>query len=236
MKSERSTLSLPAVLLVAGLCGANLAERTLSVGREMPDARPLERFFSKLQGGGMFIADGSWLMAYLSWQRQEEQPVRHWLGVALAAEPASTYFRVNAARMLAYDVPAWRELRSPEAPAAVVAQWRRAAADEALDLLLPAAQDQAQLWIEAGNLALHARGDWELAATCYGRAAALPDAPWYAGRIYARLLHENGRTAEAVEWLRHWLPRLPENDPAAARKLVALRLEELEEALRVRAR
>ncbi|MBA3849918.1 MAG: hypothetical protein C0502_07965 [Opitutus sp.] len=183
--------------------------------------------------GGM-LADVAWLRLSLAWERRDEPAVRALMRWTLAAAPKVDFFRLNAARIIAYDLPAWRTLAEPEAPAALVRRWRSAAAGEAAALLLAGETGDPALWLEAANIALYAGGDRELAAMRYRRAAELPGAPWHAGRIHAQLLRELGRDREALEWLRAWSLRLPAQDPAAQRELVLARIAELEEALRAR--
>jgi hypothetical protein len=177
------------------------------------------------------VADWSWLKANLAWEAHDEERTRALAAVAMAAASASEYFRINAARMEAFDFPVWQEARERPAPAAVIAQRRREAAQRALDLIAAAPAQSPALLIESGNIALYAARDPGAAADYYRRAAELPGAPWHAGRICAELLHALGRTREAVEWLRAWLPRLPADDPAAQRVLVAERLATWEREL-----
>lgn len=220
-------------MLIAG--GALLGgwERSPRVEEGRP-ATSLERLWALSGAGAELFADGCWVRLNLAWERREEPAVRRWMRNATAAAPDVAYFRVNAARMLAFDLPAWRMADEREAPAAVRAKWRAAAAEEAIRLLAAGRADDASLAIEAGNIALYGLGDRERAADFYRRAAELPGAPWHAGRIHAQLLRELGRDGEALEWLRAWLPRLPEDDPAAQRRLVLERIAQLELELRSR--
>jgi hypothetical protein len=177
------------------------------------------------------VADWSWLKANLAWEARDEERARAWSTVACRAAPEVDYFQLNAARIRAFDFPAWREALEPSAPAAVRARWRSELGEEAIALLLEDGARSATRLIEAGNVALHALGDAARAAEFYRRAAELPEAPWHAGRIYAELLRQTGRKREALAWLKEWLPRLPAHDKAAQRELVAARLAELEQEL-----
>jgi tetratricopeptide (TPR) repeat protein len=175
------------------------------------------------------LADGFWLQANLAWERRAETEVRWLTRLAVAAEPQTPYFRVNAARMLAYDFPSWRVAREPHAPEAVKQAWRQRAADEAIAFLLGASPEEisAELWVEAGGIALYGKGDPREAAALYQRAARMDGAPWTAGRISARLLLETGQHAAALAWLEEWLPRLPADDPEAGRDWAVERIAEL---------
>lgn len=176
-------------------------------------------------------ADWCWLKADLAWEVRDETRARSWSALAVRAAPHVDYFRLNAARMRAFDFAAWREAREPGAPAALRARWRAELGEEAIALVLAGGDQSAERLIEAGNLALYALRDVPRAADFYRRAAELPNAPWHAGRIHAELLRQSGRTREAVAWLKRWLPRLPADDPAAQRALVMARIAALEREL-----
>jgi hypothetical protein len=152
-------------------------------------------------------ADYAWLRARLAWERREEAWVRNWLGVALAAAPGHVYFRINAARTIAYDFPAWRAGTELDAPLAVQAAWRAAAADEAIAALLDqrSSAPRPDLLAEAATIALYAKGDRALAAELFRRAAETGTGAGYAARIHARLLCEGGERDKAVRWLEDWL-------------------------------
>jgi len=134
-------------------------------------------------------ADWLWLQTNLAWEARDPTRVRRLIDLTLRADPGSRYFRLNSARMLAYDLPAWQREAEPGVPVAVRARRRVAAAEEALRLLefgLRSPGDAA-LHVEMGSICLYALGDRARAAECFRQAAALPDAPDYAGRIFERL-------------------------------------------------
>lgn len=230
MNSERGSILLGLVLWLgvgAGLAGL---ERRLAPAADAGD-EPGAAAFAALGPAAGWVADWGWLQANLAWERRKEEELRGWLRAVRAARPEADYFRVNSARMLAHDLPAWRHDAQPAAPAAVVAEWRRAGAREALAWLEAERHGRAVLWIEAGDLAWQVLRDRDLAIVCYGRAAALPGAPWHAGRQHARLLIEAGRMREARDFLRAWVPHLPASEPAAQRALLEERLAALEREL-----
>lgn len=203
-----------AALLVAVGLGLEPAERA---GARAP------------RGWGVdWLADALWLRVNVAWEARQPEAVRRLGRAVLAAAPDETAFRVGWARMLAHDLPAWREQAEPDAPRAVVAAWRREGFEEALAVLTAEDTDDPRLWLEAGGLALHAGGDPARAADFFRRAAELPGAPWQAGRVHLRLLVGLGREGEARDWLRGWLARLPEGDPTAERDLMVAWLEVLE--------
>lgn len=215
------------------LGSAALGAMSFAPPRELPPAAaPAEKFFAASGSVAGLAADVGWLRLNVAWEAQDEAAVRAWIAWVLAAEPATPYFRLNAARMLAFDLPVWKLQAARGAPASVERAWRDRAADEALALL--AGREDPLLLIEAANISLYGRRDRAAAMGFYRRAAELPGAPWHAGRIYAQLLRESGHEREALEWLRAWLPRLPEDDPTAQRTLVEQRIAELELELRSR--
>lgn len=233
MNSEQTSLAWGLAVLLCGgaaLGGLEHAPR-VETARSAP---PLARLFALGGTGAALAADACWLRANLAWEQGDETAVRRWIEATTAAAPDVAYFRVNAARMLAFDLPAWRIAGERTAPAAVQTKWRAEAAEEAIRWLALGPAEDATLAIESGNIALYGLRDRARAAGFYRRAAELPGAPWHAGRIYAQLLRELGRDREALEWLREWLPRLPADDPAAQRALVLERIAALELELRSR--
>lgn len=219
-------------LLLLGALGVGLGlfERRLAPAFT-ESIEPARQFWAATGHTAVWAADWGWLQANLAWEKRDERELRAWLATVRTAQPGQGYFRVNSARMLAYDLPAWRRAADPDAPAAIVARWQAEAGEEALAWLDADRHDDPALWVEAGNLAWQVLRDRDRAIEYYGRAAVLPEAPWIAGRIHVRLLLEAGRTREAREFLRGWVPRLPADDPTAQRDLMVERLAVLEREL-----
>lgn len=232
MKSKTAQISLIGLLWLGGSAALSQLVSPWTSHATSVHSQGLAGFFATTGGWANLAADWFWLRANIAWETQSEVAVRSWLQLTLAAGGDSFYFQKNAARILAYDLPAWRIAVEPDAPAAVHAEWRRVGAAEGLAIVLTTAGDDPVRWLEAGNLALYAGRDRQLAGAYFHRAAQLPGAPWHAGRIYAQLLIEQGRRHEALAWLREWLPRIPPDDPLAHRELVGERLAELELELR----
>ena len=61
----------------------------------------------------------------------------------------------------------------------------------------------------------------------------MPDAPYYAARIYAELLRRLGRPRDAYVWLRHLHATLPPDDEAAMPGVVLQRIRDLEGVLAI---
>lgn len=190
-----------------------------------------------VSGWGMFsgmraaTAGGLWLRTNLAWERKDASATSAWLRLAVAADGQTTYFRINGARMLAYDFPAWRI--DAAMPGAVQNRIRRESAESALEFLMADSNfaDAADLLIEGAVIRLRVLGDREGAADFFRRAALCRDAPAYAARIHADLLCDLGREEEALQWLRDILPGLSPDDVAARRSIVIERIMALEAAV-----
>jgi len=185
------------------------------------DLAPLDRLIAEAGRLQPWLADWFWLQANATWESGDETATRQHLQRAVRLAPDVLFYRHNAARILAYDFPTWRENEEPGAPAALRRRWRQEAGEEALRLLFAApGGPTAETWIEAGNVALHVLHDSASAAEYYRRAAESPGAPWHAGRIHARLLRESGQRVAALQWLKEWSATLPGEVPEARREAV----------------
>ena len=202
------------------------------LSRDLPGIRLMGggSWFVAAGGYRTILADWFWLEANKAWERQEADRTTNLIHLAATADPQCLYFWLNGARILCYDIPVW-QTAGHNPPAGVVVRWRKEAAGRALAFL-----DEAEHWhsrapelaVEKGNIAWRALGDLEAAAQHYRRAAQLPGAPFYAGRIHAELLVALGRMREARDWLRELLPRLPAGNPDARVPVVRERLLYLE--------
>ncbi len=182
-----------------------------------------------LGGFRALAADVLWLKANLAWERRDLAATDALLRATAAADARAAYYRLNGARIMAYDMPGWRT--PPDAPAAVRAQYAAEQAEQALTFLAEGAAQhgpEAEHFIEMARICQQSLGDLPRAAGYYRRAAELPGAPYYAGRLHIELLARSGRLREARDWLRDWLPRLPADDAAAERGRMEARLAELE--------
>ena len=180
------------------------------------------------------MADACWLRAYEAWREQDEALTETQIHRTLSWDPRPQVFWINGARMIAHDLPAWRVARDPTAPTALQSEWRQAGVRSAIALLEEGIRRRgpdALLLCEIAGHYWHGLEDYAAAAAYYREAALLPGAPWHAGRLHAEALLRLGLRAEARDWLRTLLPRLPPDDPAAQRAVVAERLARLEREL-----
>jgi hypothetical protein len=154
-------------------------------------------------------------------------------------DPRPLYFWINGARMIAYDMPHWRvRVAGGSARVPLVVQ-RRIDEEQAwvalglLERALAAHPMHPLLLLEIAHIHQRRRHDLVTASEYYRLAAQAPGAPYYAARIYAELLKKQGRSREALEWLRSVHPTLPTNNEQANADVVLARIRELENALQV---
>ncbi len=221
---------LPPALLLAAVWALRPLESRLLPSVVVPSVELARSGGTLAVLGGMrtVLAGGFWLRTNLAWERRDAAETIALLHLTVAADERPLYFWLNGARMIAYDLPAWR---SENAPAAVHQRNTAEQAQAALAFLeqgLRAHGPAAELYLEMANIRLRALGDREGAARLFRQAAEQPGAPYYAARIYAELLRELGRPAEALAWLKQILPGLPADDPATRREVVIQRIKELE--------
>jgi len=228
-------LALAGLLLAAG--AQTPAPSSDGSGAEPPP--PPEVGAALLGGGRALAADGLWLETYRAWARRDLAATPALIRLTTRVDGRPLHFWLNGARMLAYDLTAWRLEAAAAAgpvPAAVRRRIASQQADIALDYLREARRRHprsADLWIEMANIHLNLRSDPAAAADCYRAAASLPGAPYFAARVHAELLRRLGRPAEAYACLCALHPTLPPDEPAAMAGVVLARLRALESALGV---
>jgi hypothetical protein len=240
-------------MVLAGLAiGGAVSHRLVApAGRELRDHRAglepesLERALGQglsvgvLGGFRGLIADFLWLRANGCWERRDPVGTMGTLRLVTAVDPRPLIFWLNGARMMAYDMPAWRVAAGGgygAVPAGLVRRIDEEQARRALRWLDEARRHHPaspELFIEQANISLNRLHDPEAAAAGYRRAAELPGAPYYAARLHAILLCRLGRKAEALDWLVRLHPRLPADDEAAAADVVLGRIRDLEAELDV---
>jgi hypothetical protein len=212
-----------------------LVPRLASQGEQLKSLGGSSGGLALLGGMRSLVASGFWLRANLAWERRDAVATEALINATVAADERSLYFWLNGARILANDMPEWR-MAGP-VPAALRPRVNEEQAQVALRFLEKGLRwhgPDAALYIEMANIHLRRRGDAGTAAHFYRLAAEQPNAPYYAARIHAELLHEIGRGKEALVWLREILPGLPAGDPLARRDVVLERINALEQELATR--
>lgn len=192
-----------------------------------------------LGGFRAIAADLVWLKTYVAWEARDIQATESLLQLATALDDRPLCFWLNGARMMAYDIPAWRidevhragPISETERRHIGESQARRALAFlERGTLCHPTTS---AFWIERANIELNCLHDAASAAESYRRASEQPDAPYFPARIHAELLRRQGLKVEALAWLVQLYPTLPTHVEAAAAPLVLSRIRELENELSI---
>ncbi|MDD2763861.1 MAG: hypothetical protein PHE83_07820 [Opitutaceae bacterium] len=213
----------------------------------MPRAAVRADNFSAIAGQGISVAllggfralaaDLLWLQTYRVWTEENLPATQALVRLVTLADERPLCFWLHGARMIAYDMAQWRLADDGRgAPAEArrrISEEQAAAALQRLEEARHHHPHRAAICVEMANIHLYARKDLAAAARWYREAAEAPDAPYYAGRIYAELLKRQGRYPEAYVWLRNLHPGLPADDEQAMSGVVLARIRELERYLEV---
>jgi tetratricopeptide (TPR) repeat protein len=203
-----------------------------------------------LGGFRAIAADFFWLKTNSVWEDKDLPATQTLIKLVTAIDPRPLYFWLNGSRMIAYDMPNWRIVAAGGYHAVPQAQQRRIDEEQAalaiqyLNEAFAYHPDATLLHIEIGNIYMNRLKDYAAAAACYRRVTELPNAPFFASRIYAVLLRKSGRKEEAYVWLKQVYARLPKRiDPAqgvtertvdaAMAPLVLAQIRELEGELNI---
>ena len=192
-----------------------------------------------LGGFRAIAADFTWMRVFVIWEQRDLPATETLLRLVTAIDSRPVYFWLTGARIVAYDMTAWRIAAAggyDVVPAAEQERWSVQQARLALrrlDEAMAFHPTSADLWIERGSIELNRLHDPLAAAESYRRAWEQPGAPYYAARLHAEMLRRAGRKAEALAWLVRLLPQLPPTDETAGAGLVLGRIRELERELAV---
>lgn len=243
----RRRAALLVMLVLAGLALAPLEKLAAEVlpGHPRADARAMvaaaEQGLSLGALGGFraIVADLLWLEANRAWERCDLARTQRALALVVRIDARPTVFWLHGARMIGYDFPYWRIAAlggeaavSPQVARHIQCEQARAALTFLARARL-AHPDDPLVLVEIAQLEHTRLGEAEAAAEHYRRAALCPRAPFYAARLHAVLLVEQGRHREAYDWLVRLHPTLPPEaaDPTAMADTVLGRIRELEEKL-----
>lgn len=192
-----------------------------------------------LGGFRALAADFTWLRVFAIWEDHDLPGTATMLRLVTALDPRPVYFWLNGARMMAYDMTAWRIAAAggfDAVPEGVRDQLGQEQARLALRRLAEARQfhpASADLWVEQANIELNRLHDPAAAAESYRRAWEQPRAPYYVARLHAEMLRRVGRRAEALAWLVKLHPTLPADEESAGASLVLGRIRDLERELAI---
>lgn len=190
-----------------------------------------------LGGFRALAADFTWLRVFTIWESRDLPATETMLRLVTALDPRPIYFWLNGARIVAYDMTAWRIAAAggfESVPATVREHFSAEQARLALRRLDEAMRfhpASSELWIERASIELNRLHDPSAAAASYRRAWELPGAPYYVARLHAEMLRRAGRRAEALDWLVKLHPQLPTEDESAGAAIVLGRIRDLEREL-----
>ncbi len=190
-----------------------------------------------LGGFRAIVADFTWLRLHVIWEQRDLAATDTMLRLVTAIDPRPLYFWVNGARIIAFDMTAWRIAEAGGHDVVPAVQRDRLGAEQArlairlLEEAMTFHPGNAALWIERANIELNRLRDTAAAAESYRKAWEQPGAPAYAARLHAELLRRLGRKAEALVWLTRLHPQLPPEEEGT--ELVLSRIRDLERELAI---
>ena len=192
-----------------------------------------------LGGFRALAADFSWLRVFAIWEKRDLPATETMLRLVTALDPRPVYFWLNGARIVAYDMTAWRIAAAGGYDAVPAREQERLGVEQArlalrrLDEAMQFHPASADLWIERASIELNRLHDPLAAAVSYRRAWETPHAPYYVARLHAEMLRRAGRKADALAWLVQLHPQLPPGDEGAGAEIVLGRIRDLERELAV---
>jgi len=192
-----------------------------------------------LGGFRAILADFMWIRANVVWEQRDRAKLDPLIRLVTTLDPRPDFFWINAARMIAYDVPNWRIREEggydavPEARQQAIDREQAEQAFALIDQALQYHPDEPKLYLEIGQIHLNRLDDPAAAAPWFLRASQQPGAPYFAARIYAELLRRQGKNQAAYDFLRELHGELPDDDPYAQKDIIRERIGELEETLEV---
>lgn len=185
------------------------------------------------------VANFMWLRVNAHWEDYDLPATQTMINLVTTVDPRPTFFWLNGARMIAYDMAVWR-LRAIDVDHDVPQTVRERLDDEQGEIAIRYLErglnfhpDDPRILIEIANIYQRKRLDLETAAEYYRRASMTPDPPSFAPRIYAELLRRLDRKDEAYEWLVELYPQLNHADPTHLTGVVLERIMTLEEELEI---
>jgi len=184
------------------------------------------------------VADLTWIRSYVLWERKDRPGCEALMRTACALDPYSRYFWENTGYAIGYDLAHW-EIRKRggygKVPKETQDRLFRTYARRGLDVIdegLKYSKNKVSLLLCAAQMSDMKLGDKQLASEYYRQAAELPNSPWYAARLHARIEWEAGKKPAAYTWYRqYWIVRMKDVDDGSPDDLMELR--EMENQLRL---
>lgn len=199
-----------------------------------PQRMSADAAWSFLAGFRELAAGLRWIEVYGDWRRRDESELERGLEWVTRLDPAALGYWLNGARMLAYDVTAWRMSRPEQRVGADgIRQQQLATALAWLDRAANQHPDRAAIPIERAVLHWTVGRDLHAAEMALAEAQRCADAPYFVARVRAEFLVRQGREREALAVLEQTRRHLPEDDPAALVGVVDQRIAALRQRVGV---
>lgn len=228
MSIERRNL-IPSGVALAVAIGLSFVEPTTDRFITAESSPAVRSQGGELLGGFRSVAaDLKWIAVYHSWSKRDETALHRELNWVIELNPNVLLFWLNGARMLGFDVAAWKRGANPDIRAHP--SINRVQLERALQFLDQASKfhpDHSAIPIEEAILHLRLTDDIEAAEQAFARAQSCADAPFYVARVRAQLLERLGQPEKALRILEIELERLPEDDPRAMLSVVRARIARL---------
>lgn len=192
-----------------------------------------------LGGFRAVLANFMWLRVNAHWEDYDLPGTQTMINFVSTVDPRPTFFWLNGARMIAYDMAVWR-VREIDPNDNVPRTVKERLDDEQgsiairyLERALNFHPDHPLIYIEIANIYQRKRLDLEKAAEFYLKASQTENAPTFAPRIYAELLRRLDRHEEAYDWLVQLYSELDPGNMTHRPDVVLQRIRDLEEELNI---
>lgn len=188
-----------------------------------------------LGGFRSIVADIQWLRTMVAWDNEDKDKAIAQIQFTVMLDPRPTFFWLNGARMMAYDMRHWN--REPYQTSESLKKESDELARSAIQFLELAQEyhpNQPLFIIEIGHIHLNRLKDLKSAAHYYLKAyTEYKDTPYYVGRLHAQLLQKMGQYQEAYDFLTRIYPDLPSEHFYSHKPIVLERIRRLESKLKI---
>ncbi len=191
-----------------------------------------EGFDSGLVGLRELSAAFGWVGVYRDWRRRDEEAMIRGLEWTVRLDPNTLTYWLEGARMITYDVAAWRRTEAEGRDGEAVQREQLLRGIAWLDRARHRHPGEAALPIEQAVMWWSIARDAARAERALAAAQECAEVPYYVVRIRAEMLIHLGREAAARDLLQQELPRLSRGDPRAMRAVVEQRIRELSDGLK----
>lgn len=225
MNSKLESIRTGVVAVLALILAGVGAQQIKGLGAERLQIDEPASTGSGFHGVREITAGLTWVGVYGDWRRKDTAAMTRGMEWVVRIDPAPLVYWLDGARMVGYDVAAWRAKEITNASDLTVMKheqlhralaWlERGRASHPGEALLPI--EQAVLWWSVAR-------DADQAERALAAAQDCENVPYFVARVRAEMLVKLGRDQEALDVLRAELPRLPGGDPMAMRSVVEGRI------------